>query len=167
MATRAIPDKKLKAKMRYSERLASEAAHLAAKTDEWLLPSEPGMLEVEGMERTWQIQQARLLAPQPELGCFVFLDFSSARTWGISELHYMNKEYWWPAAAAQLVHMWQAGNSSGGGGPARMCCRAQPPISHVHVHRPQLSFASGNGSTLKLAALVREAQRGCRAHCMS
>ena len=61
VATRAIPDKKLKARMRYSERLASEAAHLAAKTDEWLLPSEPGALEVEGMERTWQIQQARTL----------------------------------------------------------------------------------------------------------
>lgn len=65
VATRAIPDKKLKARMRYSERLASEAAHLAAKTDEWLLPSEPGALEVEGMERTWQIQQARRPAQQP------------------------------------------------------------------------------------------------------
>ncbi|KAK9822240.1 hypothetical protein WJX81_004686 [Elliptochloris bilobata] len=66
VATHAIPDKKLKAKMRYSERLASEAAHMAAKTDEWLLPSEPGALEVEGMERTWQIQQAALVREAEE-----------------------------------------------------------------------------------------------------
>ena len=77
VATRAIPDKKLKARMRYSERLASEAAHAAAKTDEWLLPSEPGALEVEGMERTWQIQQARLPMPPPVSGTCLLLTFSS------------------------------------------------------------------------------------------
>lgn len=59
VATRGIPDKKLKSKMRYSERLADEAAYTAAKAEKWLLPSEPGELEVESMERTWQIQQAR------------------------------------------------------------------------------------------------------------
>ena len=74
VATRPIPDKKLKARMRYSERLASEAAHAAAKTDEWLLPSEPGALEVEGMERTWQIQQARLPAPPPVSGHSLVID---------------------------------------------------------------------------------------------
>ncbi len=69
VATRGIPDKKLKSKMRYSERLADEAAYTAAKADEWLLPSEPGELEVEGMERTWQIQQARHDKSRPSFYC--------------------------------------------------------------------------------------------------
>ncbi len=51
--------------MRYAERLAGEAAEQAAKADEWLLPSEPGGLEAEGMERTWQLQQARRLRRAP------------------------------------------------------------------------------------------------------
>lgn len=51
--------------MRYAERLAGEAAEQAAKADEWLLPSEPGGLEAEGMERTWQLQQARRLHRAP------------------------------------------------------------------------------------------------------
>lgn len=54
-----ITDKKLKGKMRHTERLNSEAAVAAAKTDEWLLPAEAGTLEAEGMERTWRFSQAR------------------------------------------------------------------------------------------------------------
>ena len=52
-----ISDKKLKGKMRHTERLSSEAAVAAAKTDEWLLPAEAGTLEAEGMERTWRFSQ--------------------------------------------------------------------------------------------------------------
>lgn len=47
--------------MRYAERLAGEAAEQAAKADEWLLPSEPGGLEAEGMERTWRFSQSDIV----------------------------------------------------------------------------------------------------------
>ena len=47
---------------RHAERLATEAAEKAARAEEWLLPSEPGTLEAEGMERTWRFKQARFLA---------------------------------------------------------------------------------------------------------
>lgn len=48
--------------MRHTERLNSEAAVTAAKTDEWLLPAEAGTLEAEGMERTWRFSQVYTLA---------------------------------------------------------------------------------------------------------
>ena len=57
VATRHIPDKKLKGRLRYSEKLAAEAAQKAAKAEEWLLPSEAGGLEAEGLERTWRFSQ--------------------------------------------------------------------------------------------------------------
>lgn len=63
MAVVQISDKKLKGKMRHTERLSSEAAVAAAKTDEWLLPAEAGTLEAEGMERTWRFSQVRFCAP--------------------------------------------------------------------------------------------------------
>ena len=43
--------------MQHTERLNSEAAVAAAKTDEWLLPAEAGTLEAEGMERMWRFSQ--------------------------------------------------------------------------------------------------------------
>lgn len=46
--------------MQHAERLSSEAAVAAAKTDEWLLPAEAGTLEAEGMERTWRFSQVRI-----------------------------------------------------------------------------------------------------------
>ena len=49
--------------MRHTERLSSEAAVAAAKTDEWLLPAEAGTLEAEGMERTWRFSQVWLYTP--------------------------------------------------------------------------------------------------------
>jgi hypothetical protein len=48
--------------MQHTERLNSEAAVAAAKTDEWLLPAEAGTLEAEGMERTWRFSQVCLSA---------------------------------------------------------------------------------------------------------
>ncbi len=57
-----IADKKLKGRMQHTERLNSEAAVAAAKTDEWLLPAEAGTLEAEGMERTWRFSQVCLSA---------------------------------------------------------------------------------------------------------
>jgi U3 small nucleolar RNA-associated protein 7 len=55
-----IEDKKLKGKLRYSERVVREAQAAAAKVDEWLLPAEAGGLEAEGMERTWRFTQEEI-----------------------------------------------------------------------------------------------------------
>ena len=55
--TRRLADRKLKAQLQYGERLASEAAVAAARADEWLLPHDTGGIEVEGMERTYQLKQ--------------------------------------------------------------------------------------------------------------
>lgn len=63
VATRMIPDKKLKGQLRHSEKLAAEAAYKAAKAEEWLLPPEAGILEAEGLERTWRFSQVTPTAP--------------------------------------------------------------------------------------------------------
>eukprot|EP00887_Chlorella_sp_A99_P001363 scaffold8.g1363.t1 len=61
VATRKIEDKKLKGRLRYTERLIGEAQAEAARVDEWLLPSEAGLLEAEGMERTWRFKQEEIV----------------------------------------------------------------------------------------------------------
>ena len=61
IATKQLPDRKLKGKLRYSEKLVGEAAADAAQADEWLLPSEAGALEAEGMERTWRFSQEAIV----------------------------------------------------------------------------------------------------------
>ncbi|KAI7836421.1 hypothetical protein COHA_009721 [Chlorella ohadii] len=61
VATRRIEDKKLKGKLRYTERLVADAQQAAAKVEEWLLPAEAGELEAEGMERTWRFSQADIV----------------------------------------------------------------------------------------------------------
>ena len=45
---RRIKDKKLKGKLRHVERIVQEAQQKAIKVNEWLLPSEGGMLQAEG-----------------------------------------------------------------------------------------------------------------------
>jgi hypothetical protein len=57
-----IEDKKLKGRLRYTEGVVREAQAAAAKVGEWLLPSEAGALEAEGLERTWRFQQAEIAA---------------------------------------------------------------------------------------------------------
>lgn len=57
-----MQDRKLKARMQYTHKLTSDAAYLAAKTDEWLLPSDSGALEAEGMERTYRFKQEEIKA---------------------------------------------------------------------------------------------------------
>ena len=57
ISTKRLTDKKLKGKLRYSEKLVREATASAAQADEWLLPAEAGGLEAEGMERTWRFKQ--------------------------------------------------------------------------------------------------------------
>jgi U3 small nucleolar RNA-associated protein 7 len=62
VATRSIPDKKLRGKLRHGEALAAEAAASAAAAHAWLLPAVPGGLEAEPgtLERTWKVSQAEL-----------------------------------------------------------------------------------------------------------
>lgn len=57
-----IADRKTKAHVRYAETLADQAATDAALHEKWLLPSTPGAVEAEGMERTYRFQQAELAA---------------------------------------------------------------------------------------------------------
>lgn len=61
LATKQLPDRKLKGKLRYSEKLAGEAAAEAAQADEWLLPAEAGVMEAEGLERTWRFSQDAIM----------------------------------------------------------------------------------------------------------
>ena len=46
---KSIKDKKLKGKLSHVEKVVREAQAKAAKVSEWLLPSESGMLEAEGV----------------------------------------------------------------------------------------------------------------------
>lgn len=55
-----IKDKKLKTKLKRYDKLTQDAAERAAKVE--LLFNEPsGYIEVEGMEKTWQVTQEKLL----------------------------------------------------------------------------------------------------------
>ncbi|KAL3838147.1 hypothetical protein ACJIZ3_022738 [Penstemon smallii] len=52
-----IKDKKLKGQLEVREELYVKSAKAAAKADKWLMPSEGGFLEPEGIEKTWRIRQ--------------------------------------------------------------------------------------------------------------
>ena len=57
VSTKRLQDKKLKAQLQYTEKLAKDATVSAARVDEWLLPDEAGGIETEGMERTYHYSQ--------------------------------------------------------------------------------------------------------------
>lgn len=75
IATKAIPDLKLRSKLKYTERCAGnthpplpatpppslfrEAQDGAARVSEWLLPGDAGSLEAEGMEETSRVKQVQ------------------------------------------------------------------------------------------------------------
>ncbi|KAJ0045126.1 hypothetical protein Pint_05930 [Pistacia integerrima] len=52
-----LQDKKLKGQLVVREELFGKSAKAAAKVEKWLLPSEGGYLEAEGIEKTWRIKQ--------------------------------------------------------------------------------------------------------------
>ncbi|XVE78507.1 hypothetical protein DITRI_Ditri13aG0150600 [Diplodiscus trichospermus] len=52
-----LKDKKLKGQLAVREELYGKSAKAAAKIEKWLLPSEGGYLEAEGIEKTWRIKQ--------------------------------------------------------------------------------------------------------------
>ncbi|KAK6137977.1 hypothetical protein DH2020_028281 [Rehmannia glutinosa] len=52
-----LQDKKLKGQLAVREALYGKSAQAAAKAEKWLMPSEGGYLEAEGIEKTWRIKQ--------------------------------------------------------------------------------------------------------------
>ncbi|OIW01716.1 hypothetical protein TanjilG_05169 [Lupinus angustifolius] len=53
----ALKDKKLRTQLTIREELYGKSAKAAAKAEKWLMPSEGGYLEPEGIEKTWRIKQ--------------------------------------------------------------------------------------------------------------
>ncbi|KAL5743424.1 hypothetical protein ACOSQ2_026540 [Xanthoceras sorbifolium] len=85
-----LKDKKLKGQLAVREELYGKSAKAAAKVEKWLLPSEGGYLEAEGIEKTWRIKQESIAREVdilssrnqydivlPELGPYT-LDFTSS-----------------------------------------------------------------------------------------
>ncbi|KAG6548052.1 hypothetical protein Mapa_010486 [Marchantia paleacea] len=60
-ALKGITDKKLKGQLTVKEKLYGEAAITAAQTEQWLLPSEGGYLEAEGLEQTQHFSQEAIV----------------------------------------------------------------------------------------------------------
>ncbi|CAI0442483.1 unnamed protein product [Linum tenue] len=56
----ALKDKKLKGQLTVREKLYGNSAKAAAKFEKWLMPSEGGYLEAEGIEKTWRIKQDQI-----------------------------------------------------------------------------------------------------------
>ncbi|KAL3845773.1 hypothetical protein ACJIZ3_003176 [Penstemon smallii] len=54
---KVVKDKKLKGQLEVREQLYRKSAKAAVKADKWLMPSEGGFLEPEGIEKTWRIRQ--------------------------------------------------------------------------------------------------------------
>ncbi|KAH7431942.1 hypothetical protein KP509_08G074800 [Ceratopteris richardii] len=65
-----LHDKKLRGKLQYGEKLINQSAKAAAKFEQWLLPSEAGYLEPEGLEQTKNFSQEAIVSN---------VDISSAR----------------------------------------------------------------------------------------
>ncbi|KAJ7567745.1 hypothetical protein O6H91_01G005000 [Diphasiastrum complanatum] len=61
VSVKGIVDKKLKGQLRTKERLFVESALNAAKVEQWLLPSEGGYLEPDGIEKTWNLTQESIV----------------------------------------------------------------------------------------------------------
>nr|DAD45978.1 TPA_asm: hypothetical protein HUJ06_004208 [Nelumbo nucifera] len=56
-----LQDKKLKGQLAVREKLYGKSAKAAAKAEKWLMPSEEGYLEAEGIEKTWRIKQEAIV----------------------------------------------------------------------------------------------------------
>ncbi|XP_077252595.1 transducin/WD40 repeat-like superfamily protein [Tasmannia lanceolata] len=85
-----LKDKKLKGQLAFREELYGQSAKAAAKAEKWLMPSEEGYLEAEGLEKTWRIKQESIVREVdilssrkpfdlvlPELGPYT-LDYTSS-----------------------------------------------------------------------------------------
>ncbi|XP_020693365.1 probable U3 small nucleolar RNA-associated protein 7 [Dendrobium catenatum] len=56
-----LRDKRLKGQLSVKEKLYGQSAKAAAMAEKWLLPTEHGYLEAEGLEKTWRIKQETIL----------------------------------------------------------------------------------------------------------
>ncbi|KAK1262561.1 hypothetical protein QJS04_geneDACA018382 [Acorus gramineus] len=56
-----LKDKKLKGQLAVREELYGRSAKAAARAEKWLMPSEVGYLEAEGLEKTWRFRQESIL----------------------------------------------------------------------------------------------------------
>lgn len=85
-----LQDKKLKGQLAAREELYGKSAKAAVKAEKWLMPTEGGYLEAEGIEKTWRIKQESIAREVdissaknqfdivlPELGPYT-LDFTSS-----------------------------------------------------------------------------------------
>ncbi|XP_078439263.1 transducin/WD40 repeat-like superfamily protein [Wolffia australiana] len=57
-----LEDKKLKGQLSVKEQLYGESAKAAAKTEKWIMPCMSGLLEAEGLEKTWRIKQEAIVS---------------------------------------------------------------------------------------------------------
>ncbi|XP_050887037.1 probable U3 small nucleolar RNA-associated protein 7 [Lathyrus oleraceus] len=87
---KGLKDKKLRSQLVAREKLYGESAKAAAKAEKWILPSDQGFLEAEGIEKTYRIKQETIAREVdilssrnqyditlPELGPYT-LDFTSS-----------------------------------------------------------------------------------------
>ncbi|KMZ72914.1 Small nucleolar ribonucleoprotein complex subunit [Zostera marina] len=58
---KSLKDKRLKGQLADREKLYGATAKAAAKIEKWIMPSEGGYLETDGLEKTWQIKQEDIL----------------------------------------------------------------------------------------------------------
>ncbi|CAL9094385.1 unnamed protein product [Musa acuminata var. zebrina] len=56
-----LRDKKLKGQLAVREKLYSQSAKAAAKAEKWLMPTDEGYLEPEGLEKTWMVKQESII----------------------------------------------------------------------------------------------------------
>ncbi|URE10091.1 U3 small nucleolar RNA-associated protein [Musa troglodytarum] len=56
-----LRDKKLKGQLAVREKLYGQSAKAAAKAEKWLMPTEEGYLEPEGLEKTWMVKQESII----------------------------------------------------------------------------------------------------------
>ncbi|KAI5063423.1 hypothetical protein GOP47_0021970 [Adiantum capillus-veneris] len=57
-----LSDKKLRGKLRHREEIIGQSARTAAKFEQWLLPSEAGYIEPEGLEQTKNFSQEAIVS---------------------------------------------------------------------------------------------------------
>jgi len=58
---KALRDKKLKGQLAVKEKLYGQSAKAAAKAEKWLMPSEEGFLEPDGLEKTYRFPQESIV----------------------------------------------------------------------------------------------------------
>ncbi|KAK1420634.1 hypothetical protein QVD17_22385 [Tagetes erecta] len=92
----SLKDKKLKGKLKDKEELFKKSANAAVKAEKWLMQTEEGRLEAEGIEKTWRFSQQSIASEVdiasrknqfdlilPDLGPYT-LDYTSSGRYMVS-----------------------------------------------------------------------------------